>query len=819
MGAGTLLENVGYKSNNFFFYYSFYGIPTTPTLPFMTSNHIKTIWRSLLKDRQFTILNLLGLSMGLTCVLLIYLWVSDELAVDKFLSNNDRIFQVMAHIKLPDAIHTQDNTPYLLSRALASEIPEVENAVAVQSGFIDGTISANEKHITTRKYYVDYDFFKVFSFALISGNRNTVLDDKYSVLLSDKLAMKLFNTTENIIGKAIQWENDPRLFKVTGIFRAPSSNSSLKFEALFSYQLFFENNSEAGDWGNSNPSTFVLLKTGVNQAKLDSKFNLFLHRKDRNSPLTLSLRKFSDRYLYDRYENGVQSGGRITYVKLFSIIAVFILLIACINFMNLSTAKTTKRLKEAGIKKILGMERSSLIFQFISESLTMAFMALFIAILVAMLILPEFNNLTGKQLVIPFSIPFIVVLIVIGLFTGLMAGSYPAFYLSSFEPVNAIKGVFSTVKGELWMRKSLVVLQYILSIVFIVSVLVTYKQMKFIQTINLGYSKDNVISFQPGKKIRDNFSAFMNEIEHAHGVLATSSINGDMYGHASGSTEEANWDGNISAAKIMMTDLDIDYGLIELLGMKISEGRSFSKKFGSDSSSIILNESALHAMGINNPIGKSFDVWGKKYHVIGVTKDFHFSSLYEKVKPCFMRLNPGGRHILVKIASDHIPESISNIEDICKKYNPGLSFDFSFLDKDYEAMYVSEQREAVLLRWFAGLAIVISCLGLFGLAAFSAQKRQKEMSIRKIVGASIPNIATLLSVDFFKLIFLAMLVSFPLSWWAMTVWLDNFAYRINIDISVYVLTSLFILFIVLLTVGYQSIKAAIANPVKNLRME
>jgi putative ABC transport system permease protein len=783
----------------------------------MLSNYFRTTSRSLLKDRQFAILNLGGLSVALTSVLLIYLWVYDELYIDKFHAKSECLYQVMAHIKLPDGIHTGEYTPYMLSRALAKEMPEVEDAVCLMKGFIKGTLSACDKHIKTTKYFADYHFFKVFSFRLILGNKNTVLDDKYSVVLSDKLANKLFNTTENIIGKTIQWENDPQLFTVSGIFEEPSSNSSLKFDALFSYELFFQNDRDTKDWSNCNPFTFLLVKKGSDTKFLETKLTGFLHAKDKRSPLTLSLRKYTDRYLYDNYENGKQSGGRIRYLKLFSIIAVFILLIACINFVNLSTAKAAQRLKEAGIKKILGAERGALIFQYISESVLMAFAALAIAILVAFALTPEFNSITGKQLSLHFSSTFILVLVGIGLLTGLLAGSYPAFYLSGFKPVIALKGKLSTVWGELWMRRGLVVFQYALSATFLVTVMVIYKQMKLIQTIDLGFKKDNIISFKNEKKIMDNFNKFMTDVKSAPGVLAASSINGDMYGNPSGGTEHANWEGNSAGTKIMMTDLDIDYGLIELLGMKMAAGRSFSRDFGSDSLAIILNESAVNAMGIKNPLGKSFDVWGLKYHIIGVAKDFHFESLYEKVNPCFIRWNHAGNNILVKIAGGKEKETIAKLDGIYKKYYPGSSFDYSFMDKDYEAMYASEERESILFRWFAAIAIIISCLGLFGLAAFSAQKRQKEMSIRKVVGASTTDIAVLLSKDFSNLILVAILISFPLSWWVMNMWLASFVYHVSISISIFACTFLFMIIITLITISFQCIKAGIVNPIISLR--
>lgn len=787
---------------------------------FMFRNYFKAAWRSFSRDRQFSVLNIAGLSAALTCGLLIYLWIAAELSIDKFHANKDRLYQVMAHIELPDGIQTQENTPFLLARALAKEMPEVKAAVSLQQGYGQGVISAGEKHIKTSRYFADEQFFNLFSYPLLEGNKNTVLKDKFSVLLSDKMATKLFGTTKNIIGKSLQWENGKQPFTVSGIFEDPTSNSSITFDVLFTYEYYYQGDTANNkNWANSSPFTFLLLKKDANAKQLENKLTSFLHSKYDKSPLKLSLRKYSDRYLYNTYENGVQSGGRIRYVWLFSIISFFILLIACINFMNLSTAKAAKRMKEAGIRKNLGAGRSSLVFQYMLESMFIAFASLFIALLVVSLLLPQFSAITGQQLSLSFNPFFILVLISIGLLTGLLAGIYPAFHLSAFKPAMAIKGKMRTALGELWMRKGLVVFQYTVSIIFIVAVIVIYKQINLIRTIDLGYNKDNIISFKNERAGKNHFNAFMNDIKKIPGVSAAASFDADLYGSSSGSTEHADWDGNTSKNKILFTALDVDYGLMELLDMKIKEGRSFSKDYASDSLAIILNESAIHAMGMKSPVGKTFSVWGTDFRITGVVKDFHFEPLYEKIKPCFMRLNPAGSNILVKIAAGTERQTISGITDVYKQYNPGFLFDFNFLDKDYEAIYHTEERQSVLLAWFTGLAIIISCLGVFGLAAYTAEQRTKEIGIRKVLGASTGGIAAMLSKYFLQLVIISIFVATPLAWWAMNQWLQSFAYRVEIRWWMFALAGFAAIMIALITVSFQAIKAAIANPVKSLRTE
>jgi putative ABC transport system permease protein len=787
----------------------------------MFKNNLRITLRTLLKDRLFTSLNVIGLSTSLTCVILIYLWVSNERSVDKFHVKDSQLYQAICKIKLPDGIHTQEYTPGLLARSLAKEIPEIEQAISVLPAYEKGILSAGGTRFKTLPQYVDRDFFNVFSYQLLQGNKDQVLANENSVLLSDELAMKMFHTTKNIVGKTVKWADDKEPYIVSGIFEKPGANSSVQFDVLFSYDLILkERASDLQSWGNTNPYTYLILRKGTDVAALNKKIEGYILDKSSGKlPLTLSVRKYSDEYLYDKYENGVQVGGRIEYVRMFSIIAFVILLIACINFMNLSTARATRRMKEVGIKKVVGAGRLVLILQYLGESLLLTFLSLAIALVLVVLLLPQFNAITAKQLNFHFTAASLIAVIAILLLTGLIAGSYPAFFLSGFKPTSVLKGKLPLSWGETWVRKGLVVFQFTLSALFIVSVLVIYNQIKLIQTINLGYNKDNIISFRNDGQLSEHFKPFMTDLKKIPGVVNASTFNGDLTGNPSGNTENLDWEGRPPGEKIFFTALDVDYGLLEMLNIKTISGRTFSTKFASDSFAIILNQAAIDEMGLSNPLGKIIKVWGGQYHIIGIVKNFHYKSLYEKIKPCFIRCNPDGFNVLVKLNPLNQGATITQIRQLYSTYNPDLPLEYSFIDQDYQNMYVSEQRVAVLSRWFAGLAIIISCLGLFGLAAFTAQKRQKEIGIRKVIGATTANIVGLLSKDFLMLILLAMFISLPLSWWTINHWLDGFAYRVQISPLLFLVAFGTVLLTSIFAISIQSIKAAVNNPVNSLRSE
>ncbi|MGZ5133970.1 MAG: ABC transporter permease [Flavitalea sp.] len=799
----------------------------------MIKHHFKIIWRNFVRDRQFSLLNLMGLSTGLACALLIYLWLNDELHIDKFNEKDDQLFQVMKTSLTDDGtVHTHESTPALLAKSMASEIPEVEYAVSVIRQNIMGIVSAGDKRIKAIPQFIDKDYFNIFSLRLIHGNKDKVLADKHGILLSDKLALKLFNTTQNIIGRTVAWDHADELngtYIVSGVFEAPPSNATAQFDLIFPYSLYFETYKDRYGlalWYSNSSYTYLILKKGTNLKDFNDKIRDFSKSKFKAAHGSeglkwegiIFLQRYSAKYLYNRYENGKVAGGRIEYVRLFFIIGIFILVIACINFMNLATAKATRRIKEVGIKKVVGARRGALILQYMAESMLMAFLSLLIALLLVSLFVPQFSKITGKDINLDFNTDLVLPALAITLITGLIAGSYPALYLSGFKPVLVLKGKLNASAGESWMRKGLVVFQFAISVILIVSVLVVYKQTEFIQSKNLGYNKDNIIRFTSEGKLRQGLSTFLNEVKKIPGVVNASSMDGDMIGKHSGGGG-INWPGKLSGQGIEFAGLDVDYDLMETFGLVMAEGRRFSREFGSDSSNVIFNEAAIAAMGLKNPVGQTVEMWGRKKQIIGVVKNFHFESLYKKLGPFFFRYAEDNSNVLIKIKAGMESETLAKLEKFYKNYNMGLPFEYTFIDEDFQTLYASEQRVAVLSRYFAGIAILISCLGLFGLAAFTAQRRQKEIGIRKIVGATVSNVVVLLSKDFLKLVLIAVLIAFPLAWWMMNKWLHDFEYRISIGVDVFLIAGVSVILITVFTIIFQALKAAVANPVKSLRTE
>jgi predicted permease len=767
----------------------------------------------------------LGLSAGIACTLLIYLWITDELRMDKFHEKDSQLYQVMENQTNNNVIKTVEWTPAPLAASMLKEMPEVQDAVTVMPStfFSPAVLSISEDaKIKATPQFADKAFFNIFSYKLISGDKSKILSEKNAIVISEDLADRVFHTSQNIIGKTIDWQllEWQGQSVVSGVFENVPSNSTAQFDFVLPFEAFanmvprFKNN-----WQASAPSSYLILKKNTNISSFTNKIAAFIKSKNSESNVSLFVRKYSDQYLYGTYQNGVQAGGRISYVYLFGIIALFILVIACINFMNLSTAKSSKRMKEIGIKKAMGASRKQLFFQYLGESVLLSFLSLFIAIILVLLLVPVFNQLAGKDIAFTLNFNLVIACVTITLLTGFVAGSYPALYLSAFKTVAILKGKMKSSVGEQWARKGLVVFQFAVSVIMIIGVLVVYKQMAFMQSKNLGYDKDNIIYFPAEANIPENVQDFISGIKNIPGITNASSTTHSLKGSYM-TTSDLNWSGKKTGDEISFEDMEVNYDMIETLGMQIIKGRSFSKNFGGENDKIILNEVAIEAMGIKDPVGKTIELDGAKKEIIGVVKNFNFESLHQNIKPLFFVLNDKKAMVIVaKIKAGSEQAAITGLQKFYKEYNPGYWFDYKFMDEDYQALYASEQKVSLLSRYFAALAIFIACLGLFGLTAFTAQKRQKEIGIRKVLGANAKGLVALLAKDFLKLLAIAIMLASPLAYFLMSEWLQDFAYRISIGWWVFVLAGVIALFIALVTVSFQAIRAAVANPVKSLRTE
>ena len=798
----------------------------------MLKHSLLLMYRNFRRHRSTFFINLAGLASGLACTLLIYLWVHDELHVDKYHRYDGRLYRLMEHRQVGNDIRTSESG--LSAEALRQEMPQVEYAVTVTPPdfFPRFNLRVGDKNVGATGKFVDTEFFKVFSYDLVQGNENQVLRDPNAVVLSEEMALRLFNTTRNVVGKTIEWHLTGGLTRtcpVTGIFRNVPANSTERFDFVLPFESFrsIMNLDKGVNWNATSPfHAFVVLKEGSDPAGFNQALSRVLASKNKDAKnITLFLKPFSEKYLYGTYVSGQPAGGRIEYVRLFGIVAGFILVIACINFTNLSTARASRRMKEVGIKKAVGAGRGTLLLQYLGESVLVAFLALLLAVGLVWTLLPPFNGVTGKALSLRPDPGVMGAFLGITFLTGLLAGSYPALYLSGFKPAVVLKGKFSSSAGELWTRRGLVVFQFALSVVFIVSVLVVYRQIAFVQQKNLGYDKDNLIYFDAEGKVAQNAEPFLAGLRNLPGVVNASGMFGYLIspyvatgGNTSGGSARPKGKGPAGnkAKKIDYATMGVDYNMVETLGFRFKAGRSFSRDFPLDSTKIIVNETFVEAMGLEDPVGKTVD--GRE--ILGVVEDFHLRSLHEKVQPTAIGINRfAPSTIVVNLRAGMTGTTLERLNRFYKAYNPGFALDYKFLDQDYQALYAAERRVSVLSQYFAGLAVVISCLGLFGLAAFSAERRRKEIGVRKVFGASEESILFLLSGDFTRLVGIAIVVALPVSYLLARQWLSAFAYRIDLEAWYFVLAGGVALLVAFLTVGSQALRAARINPVHCLKEE
>ena len=784
----------------------------------MIRHNLLLLYRSFIRLKATFLINLFGLTTGLACTLFIYLWVTDELNVDKFLQHDKRLFQLMTRSENANGVDVSTVMAPVLAEILTDEIPEVE--YAVMESRIPGTytLSVGDRFFREAGMYAGKDYFNVFSFDLVEGNRNHVLTGTNSIAISEPLAHKLFNTTQHVVGKPITLQDKGEVI-VSGIFAVPA-NSSNQFDFILPFDLQFKHYPNLkNDWTNSWSNTYALLKDGVNVKQFGQKIEDLIRRKAGQDNVSLFATRYSETYLKGNYKNGFQEGGRIEYVKLFSIIAIFIAVIASINFMNLSTAKATRRLKEIGIKKAIGADRRTLIFQHIGESMAMTILSVLLATTIVSLLLPQFNIITGKTLTLNFDGNLILAILSLTLIIGLVSGAYPAFYLSGFNPVTVLKGKLHTTFSEILVRKGLIVFQFVLSATLITGVLVVHKQMDMIQNRNPGYSKDNIIYFEMEGKLKQHREAFLSEVKKIPGVLNASSTFLSFFGNLN-STPDITWQGKDPAMNMEMQYRRVNYEMIELLEIPLKEGKAFTLTDKSDHPKVIFNEMAIDMMGISDPIGRTVRIWNKETEIIGVTKDFHFESLHENVKPLFFYLQPERTNtIMVKIEAGRVQETLAHLQTFYRSFAENVPLEFHFLDEKFQAQYAAEEKVDVLSRYFSILAITISCLGLLGLVMFTAERKTREIGIRKILGSTRWGIVYVLSLDFTKMVLIAIIIALPIGYWASKTWLEGFAYRIDLTWTLFVASALITLSIAWLTMCIQAFKAANGDPVKSLRSE
>lgn len=784
----------------------------------MLKNYITIAWRSLWKNKGFSLINISGLTVGMAGAIIIMLWIQYETSFDKFHSKLDRLYEVWNQADFNGEINTWSYTPKPLGPILGSEYPEVAAFSRYQfpSGML---LSFGDKKINQSITVIDPGFFTMFDFPLVNGDKNLVFSNPESIVLTKESANRLFRD-EDPIGKVILLENQVSL-TVTGILEDLPINSDFKFDGAIPWSLYKQLGYEDEYWGNNSVKTFIELipKVDFAQASISLKGVTKKYSEEQND---LILHPVSKMHLYDHYENGVLAEGKMEIVKQFSWVVFFILLIACINFMNLSTARSEKRAKEVGIRKLSGAGREKLIFQFIGESVIMSTIAAVFAIFVVDLFLPSFNNLMGITLDLPLNEPafWVFLVLFIGL-TGLLAGSYPAFFLSSFSPSKVLKGRFVSPRSAFSMRKVLVVLQFTFAVVLISGTIIIKNQIEHGQNRQSGFERDQLVYHTLSENLSKNYEVFRNDLLNSGAVLSVTRTMSPMSATWS-NTWGMSWQGKDPEKTITIDRFSTDSDLVKTAGLNLIAGRDIDIfKYASDSMAVMINQAAVEIMGFDKPIGSLIQDNGSEWHVVGVVEDFILNSPFEKVNPLAI-FGPGSFYNIlhVRLNPDQgVDENLATMKSVFAKHNPDFLFEYNFVDEEYAAKFQTQERVGMLTFWFSGLAIFISCLGLFGLAAFMAEQRMKEISVRKVLGASSARVVSLLTGEFIKLVLVSLFIAIPISWYLMSEWLKDFNYKIELEIWLYLLVALITLTIAILTVSSQALKAAWSNPVKALKSE
>ncbi len=788
---------------------------------YMFSNYFKIAWRNLTRAKAFSLINIIGLAIGMASAVLILLWIQNEVSYDSFHSKKDRIYQAYSRGVFDGKTQVWDGTSMLLGPLLELKYPEVEATTRMNwvAAFI---FHAGDKHLQSEGYLTDPAFLKIFDFPLLQGDQATALSSARSLVITETFAKKLFGTTD-VMGKMVKIDSSSN-FMVTGVIKDLPNNTHFNFEYLVPWSYMKEVHWDRNDWETSYIGTYVLLKPGVTEETANTRIQNFIKTQTDKVKTELFLHPISKWRLWSEFENGKISGGYIKTVRLFGIIAAFILLIACINYMNLSTARSVKRAREVGIRKVAGARKGSLIGQFLGESILVAFIAGMIALLIVQAGLGWFNELTQKKLVIPFdNVYFWLSYAGFILLTGALAGSYPAFYLSDYKPIRVLKGSFKGGNALVTPRKVMVVVQFTFAIVFIISTIIIQRQIKYGQARDAGFNQNNLAFVFLKGDLQKKYETISQELLASGAITAITRTNSPITQVWNGD-DSYEWPGKKPGELAGFALFHTDKDFAKTMGLTVIAGRDINaEKYPTDSNGIMVTETAAKLMKFKDPIGQPVKSQEGNWHIVGVVKDFVPGNPFGPPTPIVIQ-GPGEHHWYGTMTFKMNPQNttsanLETIGAILKKYNPEYPFDYYFTDEAYAAQFEGAQHTGSLAGTFAGLTIFISCLGLFALAAYMAESRTKEIGVRKVLGASVVGISTLLSKDFLKLVIIAFVIASPLAWWAMNSWLQDYPYRVGIDWWIFGLTALISIVIAGLTVSFQAIKAAIANPVKSLRTE
>ncbi|WAC15171.1 ABC transporter permease [Dyadobacter pollutisoli] len=783
----------------------------------MLKNYFKIAVRSLFKNKLFSFINIFGLALGMSCSLLIWLWVKDEVSFNRFYPGLENIYFVRSGFDFRGQTGAGEATPGPWVEALEKDVPEIK-AITKITWNREQLIRVGEKATKEDGIYATAQFFKVFQSPFLQGDPAKAIEQPTSIAISRKLAEKYFGNV-NVVGKTLRLDNAKDMI-VSAVFENIPHNSSVRFDWIVNFKA--QEQDWMKWWGNSSFKTYAMLTPGANPAHAESVMRKVI--KKVAPPQLLSfplLQSMKDVYLYSEYDGLKQAGGRIEYVRIFSIVAIFILLIACVNFMNLATARSVKRAKEVGVRKVVGAEKRYLVIQFLGESLIVSALAAGLALLFVISFLPVFNEVVQKQITFNTLDPALWASIIgLTLVTGIIAGSYPALYLSALQPIRILKGRITFSNKGVFLRKGLVVFQFSLSVFLIVGILVIGRQMDYIQTKKLGLDKENVLYIPLEGDLNNKLEAFRQEIMNSPAVEAATTT-GAIPTNIMGVSGDLDWTGRDKNLDNSVSAAYVGYDFANTMHIQMVDGRDFSKDFAADTANYIINEAAARMMKMKDPVGKQVSFWMGKGTIVGLMKDFHLNSFHSEIKPLIL-VNYKGlntEYLMVRSVPGKTTEAIAHVEEIARAFNPNYPFNYHFLDEDYERMYRSEMIVNTLIKYFGILAVVISCLGLLGLAAFTAEQRTKEIGIRKVLGANVAGVVALLSKDFLKLILISIVLATPVAWYLMDEWLKDFAYHINLSWGIFAIAGFIAISIALFTVSFQSIRAALANPVKSLKAE